>query len=203
MWLIQWAAEHGLDWLISDKTFLGVMALHPTQLIVFTLVILIAGIYLGMFIERARSGKPRQPRRIPIISSIREKKFIAQSEARRNSENLENWHRHLMRIDVSEKAFLKVLADEGEAFGFDTDWDIPFEWIDSNLNTLTYFERIEGGLVRFTPTEQLKGLRNRFSDTFNRVSGEVVIRARNRKDGPPSHVYTSRNRFPQWWWYTK
>lgn len=201
MWLIQWAAEHGLDWLISDGTFLGMMALHPAQFAVYTLVTLIVGIGIGMSIEKRRSGKPRQPRRIPIVSSMRERRLVAQDEARRVSENLENWRRHLMGVDVSEKAFLRVLVDEGEAFGLVREWELPLEWIDPNLSSMIYMERVDGGLMRFTPTEQLKIMRDKFSDTFDRVSREVASHARDRKDGPPYNSFTPGGYFPRWWWY--
>lgn len=201
MWLIQWAAEHGLDWLISDGTFLGMMALHPAQFAVYTLVILIFGVGIGVAIEKRRSGNPRQPRRIPIVSSMRERRLIAQDEARRASENIESWRRHLMGIDASEKAFLRVLVDEGEAFGLEREWDMPIEWLDPNLNILIYSERVDGGLIRFTPTDQLKDMRDKFSDTFDRVSKEVGSHARSRKDGPPYNSFTSGDRFPRWWWY--
>lgn len=201
MWLIQWAAEHGLDWLISDGTFLGMMALHPAQFAVYTLVTLIVGIGIGMSIEKRRSGKPRQPRRIPIVSSIRERMLHAQDEARRVSENMESWRRHLMGIDVSEKAFLRVLVDEKEAFGLEREWALPTGYLDPNLNDLIYMERIDGGLIRFTPTEQLKYMRKEFSDTFERVSKEVASHARDRKDGPPYNIFYSMGHFPHWWWY--
>lgn len=201
MWLIQWAAEHGLDWLISDGTLFGMMALHPAQFAVYTLVTLIIGIGIGMFIEKTRSGKPRQPRRVPIVSSMRERRLVAQNEARRASENMESWRRHLMGIDASEKAFLRVLVDEGEAFGLEREWDLPIEWLDPNLSSMIYMERIDGGLMRFTPTERLKYMRKEFSDTFDRVSKEVESHARDRKDGPPYNSFTSGDRFPRWWWY--
>lgn len=201
MWLIQWAAEHGLEWLISDGTLFGMMALHPAQFAVYTLVILIFGVGIGVAIEKRRSGNPRQPRRIPIVSSMRERRLIAQDEARRASENIESWRRHLMGIDASEKAFLRVLVDEGEAFGLEREWDMPIEWLDPNLNILIYSERVDGGLIRFTPTDQLKDMRDKFSDTFDRVSKEVGSHARSRKDGPPYNSFTSGDRFPRWWWY--
>lgn len=201
MWIIQWAAEHGLEWLISDGTLFGMMALHPAQFAVYTLVILIFGVGIGVVIEKRRSGNPRQPRRIPIVSSMRERRLIAQDEARRASENIESWRRHLMGIDASEKAFLRVLVDEGEAFGLEREWDMPIEWLDPNLNILIYSERVDGGLIRFTPTDQLKDMRDKFSDTFDRVSKEVDSHARSRKDGPPYNSFTSGDRFPRWWWY--
>lgn len=201
MWLIQWAAEHGLDWLISDGTLFGMMALHPAQFAVYTLVILIFGFGIGVAIEKRRSGNSRQPRRIPIVSSMRERRLIAQDEARRASENMESWRRHLMGVDASEKAFLRVLVDEGEAFGLVREWELPLEWIDPNLNALIYMECVDGGLIRFTPTDQLKYLRDKFSDTFDRVSKEVDSHARDRRDGPPYNIFYSMGHFPHWWWY--
>ena len=173
MWLIQWAAEHGLDWLISDGTLFGMMALHPAQFAVYTLVTLIVGIGIGMAVEKAK----------------------------RASENMESWRRHLMGIDASEKAFLRVLVDEGEAFGLEREWVLPTGWLDPNLNALIYMECVDGGLIRFTPTDQLKYMRKEFSDTFDRVSKEVESHVRDRKEGPPYNSFTSGNRFPRWWWY--
>ena len=201
MWLIQWAAEHGLDWLISDGTLFGMMALHPAQFAVYTLVTLIVGIGIGMAVEKRRSGSPRQPRRIPIVSSMRERRLHAQDEAKRASENMESWRRHLMGIDASEKAFLRVRVDEGEAFGLEREWVLPTGWLDPNLNALIYMECVDGGLIRFTPTDQLKYMRKEFSDTFDRVSKEVESHVRDRKEGPPYNSFTSGNRFPRWWWY--
>lgn len=101
MWLIQWAAENGLSWLVSDGTVLGFAAVHPAQFIVLALIFLAIGFMVGYLVR----GK---------ITSVEVAKINATADAEIRKQEAFERIEERKRQREAEEAEAKRMADEKE-----------------------------------------------------------------------------------------
>ena len=181
MWLIQWATENGLEWLISDGTVIGFAAVHPFQFLLLVIVCLALGTVFGFFLRgkttsvevakikasaEAEVMKARELDRIETEKREREADEERQRKAAREKEEEEKERRFILgeisHSDIVIRAMICVMVDDGHVevgSSRDEGWDYAEEEINRLLHLFDDY-----GIVEYETTFDGK-LRWRLTDS--------------------------------------
>lgn len=188
MWLIQWAAENGLSWLVSDGTVLGFAAVHPAQFIVLALIFLAIGFMVGYLVRGKITSVEVAKINATAEAEIRKKEAFARLEKEKQQrEEEENEKRRriaeseeeeervrrtsdaIRHLNINTKGIVYIMYSEGR---FDNDNPIGAEWYEpvfedhrelGNLKSLGMvdYETTHDGRYRWSLTDRAKSVIDR------------------------------------------